>query len=582
MKTIFLLVCLLHGIIGHGQVTPFLPTSWNQTCNYNAQCPPVGSGGACGNAFTGCNATAWGQIMKYYNFPVTTMGGLYCNSNFPTECVDFSAQSYNYSLMPNSVTSSAPEVAKLLYHLGVVQDMQWNGSNSTSFFDNIPLKRYFKYSPKMYNTATFLFSSTADLIEAIKNELDNGRPVYAKGGGHFYLIDGYNASNQFHMNFGWGGVYDGYYDITNVSNGAGTFTPSNFQFNIMPMSGDLEAGKDTIYVSATGTSQSYEFTSLSNWTATTNQTWINLNLTSGNSGYFNNNDGANLTCSVNNDSVERYGAFYLQNATETDTIVVVQEASPLNATPEPLNFSDAGGIQTVLVDYFTWSNWNLSISDTWLSASNYSGAGGTTVDINCSANTSTSSRNAWLIFTGGVFTDSVLVTQIGASITPYLTLSPDTLQYTYSGGSQAISVDINTDSTWQILGTPAWLSASTLSGTGPATVSITCTLNLTNLARSFWVNIQGVGLTDSVYVMQEEHPLSVNTSLLNDLKIDQQNDRLLILSEHEINVSLYDLKGQKIGEFNQNQINISNLSKGIYLIVINEKPKITTKKIRID
>ncbi|MBK6523988.1 MAG: C10 family peptidase [Sphingobacteriaceae bacterium] len=46
---------------------------------------------------------------------------------------------------------------------------------------------------------------------------------FAKGG-HFYLIDGYDASNKFHTNFGWSGTHNGYYAITSVTNAAGNFT----------------------------------------------------------------------------------------------------------------------------------------------------------------------------------------------------------------------------------------------------------------------------------------------------------------------------------------------------------------------
>lgn len=579
---VFLLV-LLNLLIFNikAQVSPFLTTTWNQTCYYNEQCPTVGSGGDCGHAFTGCNATAWGQIMKYYAFPSTTMGTVYCNTNAPTYCVDFSSQTYDFNLMPNNVSSSKPEVAKLLYQIGVAQDMQWSNVNSTSYFDVVPLKRYFKYSPKMYASATFLFPTTADLIAAIKNELDHGRPVYAKGGNHFYLIDGYNASNQFHMNFGWGGTYNGYYDITNITNGAGTFTPSNFQFNIMPMSGDLEVGNDTIFVNAAGTLKSYEFTSLLAWTTTTNQSWINLNLTSGNTGYFNNNDGANITCNINNDTT-RIGKIFIQNANDTDTFIVVQDASPLNAHPEPLNYSSTGGIQTLTVDYSTWSVWNLPITDTWLTASSYSDAGGSTVDITCSSNPTPASRSAWLIFTASSYTDSVLVTQAGSVISPYLNVSVDSMWFNYNGGSQDITIDINADSVWQINLLDTWLSSPTLTGIGPSTVTINCDLNSVNSPRNSWVMIEGVGLTDSIYVSQEEQPLSVNKLSNNGYIIYQQNNILYLSSSDNMNASIYNLQGQKVGDFNQNQFNFETLAKGIYVVVFKQDEKITTQKIRID
>lgn len=398
-----------------GQVSPLLSTTWNQTCYYNELMPTVGSGGSCGKAYTGCNATAMAQICKYYNYPVSGFGS-HCNTNSPSDCVDYGLASYNYAAMPNNVTSSNAQVATLMYDLGVAVDMNWNGTNSTSFFSSSVLKEHYAYSPKMYSTATFLFGSTAELIAAIKLELDAGRPVFCKGGGHFYLIDGYNASDNFHMNFGWSGVYDGYYPIDNVVNGGGTFTPSNFIFQIEPLQGELQTAVDTIFIGAAGVSnESIEFTSLLNWTMSTGDTWITLNTNSGSAGYFNFNSGSTFASPVNN-GPERTGYILVQNANDTDTVVVVQASSSLQTTPNPLSFVETGGTETVMVSYLSWGTWTATTSDTWLSVSPGSGTGNGSFDVIANDNTGGLARTAYAIVTAGVFTDSILVSQDGSSL----------------------------------------------------------------------------------------------------------------------------------------------------------------------
>jgi hypothetical protein len=410
MKRILFLLFGLQVHVLFGQVTPLLSTTWNQTCHYNTDCPTVGSGGACGKAYTGCNATAMAQIFKYYSYPETGMDS-HCNTNNSSHCVDFGLQTYNYSLMPNNVTSANPEVAKLMYQLGVAVDMQWSGTSSNSFFGIIPFKKYFKYSPKMYSTATFMFDTTPDLIEGIKAELDAGRPVYAKGGSHFYLIDGYNLSDQFHMNFGWGGVYDGYYSISSVVNAGGTFTPTNFIFNIMPLNGDLETAKDTIVVPANTGNQVIEFTSLQNWTMSTNDSWIQLTLTSGNAGYYN-AGGATFNHQLNNGQ-ERYGYILIDNGNDIDTVVVKQEASPLVINPDNLQYNATGETQTVSVSYFSWGTWNTNSPDTWITVNPSSGTGTGTFNITVSDNPGASVRNGIIVISGGVFTDTIFVEQDG-------------------------------------------------------------------------------------------------------------------------------------------------------------------------
>ena len=60
-----------------------------------------------------------------------------------------------------------------------------------------------------YNDATW--------IQMLKTDLDNGRPIqyagFGQGGGHTWVCDGYDNDNNFHMNWGWGGTYDGYYSL---------------------------------------------------------------------------------------------------------------------------------------------------------------------------------------------------------------------------------------------------------------------------------------------------------------------------------------------------------------------------------
>lgn len=372
--------------------------------------PAVGTGGSCGKAYTGCNATALAQICKYYAYPASGLED-HCNSLSPLNCVDYNLANYNYAVMPNNVTSANAEVATLMYDLGVAVDMNWSGTNSTSFFSSSVLKRHYAYSPRMYSTAIFLFPTTADLIAGIKNELDNGRPVYAKGGGHFYLIDGYNASDDFHMNFGWSGTYDGYYPINAVTNPAGTFTPSNFIFQIEPMNGELETAVDTIFINSAGVSnEGIEFTSLLDWSMSSSDAWITPNLVSGTKGYFTFSEGSTFAAEVNN-GLERISHIEIQNANDIDTIVVVQAQSNMSITPNTMNFAYSGGTLPVDVIHDSWVTWNASPSEPWISISPNSGTGTGSFDVIASDNSGGLARSGFAIITGGVFTDTIQITQ---------------------------------------------------------------------------------------------------------------------------------------------------------------------------
>ena len=415
MKTKIILFLLIYvNIRLLAQVSPLLSTTWNQTCYYNADCPVASSGGSCGHTYTGCNATGWAQILKYYSYPITGMGS-HCNTiaAYSTHCVDFSLQTYNYSAMPNNVTSSNPEVAKLMYHLGIALNMNWSGTNSTSFFDSKPLKKHFKYTPRMYNM-NYLIQSYSEILDSIKSELNAGRPVFVKSNtlNHFYIIDGYNAADEVHCNFGWGGVYDGYYALTNVNIPAGNATPHIFILNIRPVNGNLETAQDTIIIpSNSSTNNTIEFTSLLNWSMSTPTPWISLDTTSGNAGYFDQSNGSTFSALLNNGKV-RYGYIYIQNTNDTDTIVVKQEASPLKLSPDTLFFTASGGSQNANVEYLSWAAWNSSCPNSWISYTPTSATGTSIINVTTS-NNSGSQRIGYIYITGGVYSDTLVIYQDG-------------------------------------------------------------------------------------------------------------------------------------------------------------------------
>ncbi|NTV84127.1 MAG: hypothetical protein HGA23_07495, partial [Bacteroidales bacterium] len=70
------------GLNGTKDIAPLLATNWSQGCGYNALCP-VDASGPCGRALTGCVATAFAQILKYYNYPATGTGSniAHCGSS---------------------------------------------------------------------------------------------------------------------------------------------------------------------------------------------------------------------------------------------------------------------------------------------------------------------------------------------------------------------------------------------------------------------------------------------------------------------------------------------------------------------
>ncbi|MBR5921410.1 MAG: C10 family peptidase, partial [Bacteroidales bacterium] len=224
-------------------VAPLLKTLWNQNAPYNSLCPadPLGPGG---HAYAGCVACALSQIIRYWQYPSSGIGSHSYAANFSStnsnygnygiQSVDFSAATYDFSLMPLSLNSGSTsvqinEVAKLMYHCGVAVEMMY-GAGSSGAYDNMAvnaLNTYFGYSgANLKYKSSYLNNAWLSLVKA---ELDNLRPVYYSGngtGGHAFLCDGYDDQNLFHFNWGWGGNYNGYYSLSNLNPGNYNFTSS--------------------------------------------------------------------------------------------------------------------------------------------------------------------------------------------------------------------------------------------------------------------------------------------------------------------------------------------------------------------
>ena len=273
-------------------VEPLMTTTWNQAPWYNAMCPYSAEADA--RAVTGCTATAQAQLMKYWNHPAKGHGRHFYNCSFGGIAVDFDTL-YAWDSMPDALGWGSSEtqihaVAQLMYHVGVSVEMNYGVGSSSAFVIaygsyNIPssersLREHFRYSPLLHGERKIYYSD-ADWDSLLRNEIVHRRPVlysgYDSAGGHAFVLDGYDTLGMFHVNWGWGGYYDGYYTTDSLSPGAGgiggnatyTFNLDNAAiFGVQPSYGDDSlavvnvVSLDTLMgtVSGNGTYLAYEDT----------------------------------------------------------------------------------------------------------------------------------------------------------------------------------------------------------------------------------------------------------------------------------------------------------------------------------
>ncbi len=223
-------------------VSPLCATRWNQNWPYNALCPED-SNGPGGRVYAGCVATTMAQIMKKWNHPITGTGShSYYATGYGVQTANFGEAVYEWHNMPNYIYTQNIHIATIIYHCGVSVNMNYspNGSGAYSSDARNALVNYFKFhsSAATRSASSYTTSEWANLL--ISN-LDSSRPMmyqgYSNSGGHSFLCDGYQGTNYFHFNWGWGGTYDGYYYLNNLNPGSHTFTNNQGAVvNIFPIS----------------------------------------------------------------------------------------------------------------------------------------------------------------------------------------------------------------------------------------------------------------------------------------------------------------------------------------------------------
>lgn len=220
-------------------ISPLVATKWNQDAPYNRSCPLHGSS----RTFTGCTATALAQVMKYHEWPkeATTSIPAYTTATAQIYVPELPPTTFRWDEMSDdySHTDYAPAVAELMLYCGQALQSDFTRYSTSAYLTDAPalLTQYFGYDENI----EFLYQANYPINqweEIIYHELESGRPVLhagtSLGGGHAFVCDGYDGEGMFHFNWGWGGMYDGYYKLsllTPGTDGIGAGTEDGFSAN---------------------------------------------------------------------------------------------------------------------------------------------------------------------------------------------------------------------------------------------------------------------------------------------------------------------------------------------------------------
>lgn len=220
-------------------VSPLILTRWNQSPYYNDLCPMDNAKNE--RTVTGCVATAMAQVLKYWEYPINGNGSHSYTHTHGQQSADFANTTYDWSNMPLELLSTSSDtekaaVSQLMYHCGVSVEMDYgvastggsgaftiSSKSNTTHCAEYALREYWGYKPTLQGLQKAKYSDK-DWKTMLKDDLKAGRPIIYSGhgdGGHCFVCDGYNEDEYFHFNWGWGGLYDGYFLLNALAPGSG-------------------------------------------------------------------------------------------------------------------------------------------------------------------------------------------------------------------------------------------------------------------------------------------------------------------------------------------------------------------------
>jgi len=208
----------------------WLETDWKQSHPYNKFCPMDNVNNA--RSVAGCPAVALSMIIHYQknlNGTQFSDNDDYYHSYAGRQYwIDDDAQNWDFPAFPvlneyfDSIamkfliytTLNEDEIAALIFGCGVAARQVYTSEVSGTFGVDQAYDAYLRFG---YQDATLVYDNDTSFYTQMKNNIKESRPVHLAvlsstgQGGHNVVADGFNTDDYYHLNFGWGGSYNGWY-----------------------------------------------------------------------------------------------------------------------------------------------------------------------------------------------------------------------------------------------------------------------------------------------------------------------------------------------------------------------------------
>jgi len=200
-------------------VEPLISTQWNQGAPFNQAFPTVNGV----PTLVGCSTIATAQVLNYYrhcsdlqlegrNQAYSDLTSAYFSDIEKT--FEGTYYNYKYDFKPDfdEINSDTAKLSAFLFGIALAQHAYFDvdGTMTSIFTQRGALDNVFGYDYNLYEDAN-------TIEDSIIASLQKSRPLIVSGNnaaaGHSFNIDGYK-DGKFHINYGWGGNSDGWYELS--------------------------------------------------------------------------------------------------------------------------------------------------------------------------------------------------------------------------------------------------------------------------------------------------------------------------------------------------------------------------------
>ncbi|MGC9308706.1 MAG: C10 family peptidase, partial [Thermoplasmatota archaeon] len=205
----------------------WVETTWSQDAPYNQYCPLDTNAGE--RSVAGCPAVTMAQILTYHR----TVGSARFNDsddylhnyNGLRYTIDDDHEAYDFPSFPvlndrldeaaarfeagESLTEQ--DMAAVIFACGVAAEQVYSAAGSGTFGVGQADQAYQRFG------IPHDLKQDGDVYNRLAMNMIHGLPAHLAvvnedwTAGHNLVVDGYNTDDYFHLNYGWGGSYDGWY-----------------------------------------------------------------------------------------------------------------------------------------------------------------------------------------------------------------------------------------------------------------------------------------------------------------------------------------------------------------------------------